>query len=190
VGHPRTPSMLSALSENWWALALRGLVAVLFGFAALFLPLDTLAAVGRLFGAYAITEGVLVILTGIRRTRYTAVFIVEGASGIVAGLVALAWPGITALVLLYVVAIWAILSGVAEIIAAVSLRREIAGEWALFLAGVLSVALGTAMAVLPGVGVLSLVWLVGLYALAVGVALIVLAFRVRGRERGSSGRVA
>jgi uncharacterized membrane protein HdeD (DUF308 family) len=182
--------MLSALSENWWALILRGLLAVLFGFAALFLALDTLPAVGRLFGAYAITEGVLAIMTGIRTTRYTVVLIAEGASGIVAGLVAVAWPSITALVLLYVIAIWAILSGIAEMIAAVSLRREIAGEWALFFAGVLSVALGVAMAFLPGVGLLSLVWLVGLYALAVGVALIVLALRVRGRERGSSGRAA
>jgi len=181
VGNPRTPSMRAALSENWWALALRGLLAVLFGLIALFLPLDTLEAVGRLFGAYAIPEGLLVALTGIRRTRYTGVLIAEGALGIVAGLVALAWPSITALVLLYVVAIWAILSGVAEMIAAVALRREIAGEWALFLVGVLSVIFGIILAVLPSVGLLSLVWLVGLYALAVGVALIVLAFRVRGR---------
>jgi uncharacterized membrane protein HdeD (DUF308 family) len=109
--------MLAALSENWWALALRGLLAMLFGFAALFLPLDTLEAVGRLFGVYAITEGVLVVLTAIRGPRYRGAFIAEGASGIVAGLLALAWPSITALVLLYVVAIWAILSGVAEMIA-------------------------------------------------------------------------
>ncbi len=187
MAHPRTPSMLAALSENWWALALRGLLAMLFGLAALFLPLDTLEAVGRVFGVYALTEGVLVALTGIRRTRYSGVIIAEGASGIVAGLVALAWPSITALVLLYVVAIWAILSGVAEMIAAVALRREIAGEWVLFLVGVLSVIFGIILAILPGVGLLSLVWLVGLYALAVGVALIVLAFRVRGtRGRGNS----
>ena len=181
VGNPRTPSILAALSENWWALALRGGLAVLFGVAALFLPLESLEAVGRLFGAYAITEGVLVVLSGIRRTRYTGVLIAEGAAGIVAGLVALAWPSITALVLLYVVAIWAILSGVAEMIAAVALRREMAGEWALFLVGVLSVIFGIILAVLPGVGLLSLVWLVGLYALAIGVALIGLAFRVRVR---------
>jgi uncharacterized membrane protein HdeD (DUF308 family) len=190
VAHPRTPSMLAALSENWWALALRGLLAVLFGFATLFLPLDTLEAVGRVFGVYALTEGVLVALTGIRRTRYSGVIIAEGASGIVAGLVALAWPSITALVLLYVVAIWAVLSGVAEMIAAVALRREMAGEWALFLVGVLSVIFGIILAVLPGVGLLSLVWLVGLYALAIGVALIVLALRVRGLRRREGRRVA
>ena len=182
MAHPRTPSMLAALSENWWALALRGLLAMLFGLAALFLPLDTLEAVGRVFGAYALTEGVLVALTEIRRTRYSGVLIAEGATGILAGLVALAWPSITALVLLYVVAIWAILSGVAEMIAAVSLRREIEGEWALFLVGVLSVIFGIILAVLPGVGLLSFVWLVGLYALAIGGALIVLTLRVRGLQ--------
>ena len=188
VGNPRTPPMLSMLSENWWVLALRGLLAVLFGFAALVLPLGTLEAVGRLFGAYAILEGALLVLIGMRGTRYRGAFIAEGAFGILAGLVALAWPDVTALVLLYVVAIWAVLSGIAEIVAAVALRREIEGEWVLFLVGVLSVVLGVAMAVLPGVGVLSLIWLVGLYALAVGVAMIVLAFRVRdARRRGSSG---
>ena len=180
--------MLATLSENWWVLALRGLLAVLFGFAALVLPLGTLEAVGRLFGVYAILEGALVVLIGMRGTQYRGAFLSEGAFGIVAGLVALAWPGVTALVLLYVIAIWAILSGIAEIIAAVALRREIEGEWVLFLVGVLSVVLGVAMAVLPSVGVLSLIWLVGLYALAVGVAMIVLAFRVRDvRRRGSSG---
>jgi len=180
--------MLSMLSENWWVLALRGLLAVLFGFAALLLPLGTLEAVGRLFGVYAILEGALVVLIGMRGTQYRGAFLSEGAFGIVAGLVALAWPGVTALVLLYIIAIWAILSGIAEIIAAVALRREIEGEWVLFLVGVLSVVLGVAMAVLPSVGVLSLIWLVGLYALAVGVAMIVLAFRVRDvRRRGSSG---
>jgi uncharacterized membrane protein HdeD (DUF308 family) len=109
------------------------------------------------------------------------VLIAEGAWGIVSGVVAVAWPSITALVLLYVVAIWAILSGGAEMIAAVALRREMAGEWALFLVGLLSVIFGIILAVLPGVGLLSLVWLVGLYALAIGVALIGLAFRVRVR---------
>jgi uncharacterized membrane protein HdeD (DUF308 family) len=182
--------MLAALSENWWALALRGLLAMLFGFAALFLPLDTLEAVGRLFGVYAITEGMVVVLTAIRGPRYRGAFIAEGASGIVAGLLALAWSSITALVLLYVVAIWAILSGVAEMIAAVSLRREIEGEWVLFLVGILSVALGAAMAVLPGVGLLSLVWLIGIYAILFGIALIVLALRARGLQNREGSRLA
>ena len=182
-------SLLPALSKNWWVLALRGPVAVLFGLAAIFLPLDTLEAVGLLFGAYAIVEGVLVVVSGVRRTRYRGMLIAEGASGIVAGLLALAWPDIVALVLLYVVVIWAVLTGVLEILAAITLRREIEDEWALFLVGVLSIVLGAAMAVLPGVGLPALIWLVGLYALAAGVALIVLALRVRGRRQATGSRV-
>jgi uncharacterized membrane protein HdeD (DUF308 family) len=93
-------------------------------------------------------------------------------------------------VLLYVIAFWAIFTGIAEIVAATRLRREIEGEWALFLVGVLSVVLGAAMAVLPGVGLPALIWLVGLYALAAGVALIVVAFRVRRPRRREGRRVA
>lgn len=181
--------MLSALSDNWWVLVLRGLLAVLFGLVALFLPLGTPEAVGRVFGAYAILEGVLVVLAGVRRTRYRGLLIAEGASGIIAGLVALAWPEIVALVLLYVVAIWAVFTGILEIVAAVSLRREIEGEWVLLLVGLLSVILGVTMVVLPGVGLLSLVWLVGLYALSAGVALIALAFRVRDAHDRRGSRV-
>ena len=122
-------------------------------------------------------------MIGRRGPRYRGAFIAEGAFGIVAGLVALARRHRPRAPVRR-----GILSGVVEVIAAVVLRREIEGEWVLFLVGVLSVALGVVMAVLPGVGVLSLIWLVGLYALAIGVAMIVLAFRVRdARRRGSSG---
>ncbi len=116
--------------------------------------------------------------------------ILEGALGILAGVLTFVWPDITALVLLYVVAFWAVFTGVAEIAAAVALRREIEGEWALILGGVLSVVFGIVLAVLPGVGLLSLVWLVGIYALVFGIALITLAFRVRGLRGRESGRVA
>ena len=177
--------MLSALSENWWALLLRGLLAVLFGLIALFLPGLTLTVLVLVFGAYALVDGLFAVVAGIRGTSgHRWVLIVEGVLGILAGFVALAWPGITALALLYVIAFWAIFTGVAQIVAAVSLRREIEGEWALILGGVLSVIFGIILAVLPGVGLLSLVWLLGLYALLAGIALIALAFRVRGRLGG------
>ncbi len=182
--------MLSALSENWWALLVRGLLAVLFGLIALFLPGMTLWVLVLVFGAYALVDGVFAVVAGIRGTGGRRwVLIIEGILSVLAGIVALLWPGITALALLYVIAFWAIFTGVAEMIAAVALRREMAGEWALFLVGILSVIFGIILAVLPGVGLLSLVWLIGLYALAVGGALIVLAFRVRGAPRRESSRV-
>jgi uncharacterized membrane protein HdeD (DUF308 family) len=182
--------VLSTLSKGWWTLALRGLAAVVFGLAALLLPLDTPALVGRVFGAYAILEGALAVLTGLRGAPRGGLSVAEGVSGIAAGLVALAWPGAAALVLLYVIAVWAVASGVLGMLAAFALRREMEGEWLLFVVGALSVALGVAMAVSPGVGLLSLVWLVGLYALLAGLALIVVALRARGLQaregRGSA----
>jgi uncharacterized membrane protein HdeD (DUF308 family) len=105
------------------------------------------------------------------------------------GILAFLWPIITAFVLVYFIAFWAILTGVLEIIAAIWLRREIEGEWALIAGGLLSVIFGLILVLSPGLGLLSLVWLIGVYALVFGVVLIVLAFRVRGRGRGASSRV-
>jgi uncharacterized membrane protein HdeD (DUF308 family) len=106
----------------------------------------------------------------------------------VAGLIAFFWPGLTALVLLYVIAVWAIFTGILEIMTAISLRREIDNEWMMILGGALSVLFGLLLAFLPGVGLLSLTWLIGIYALIFGVAFIVLGFRVRGH--GASSRVS
>lgn len=185
----RGNSILGALSENWWALALRGLLALLFGLLVLLWPGPGLLALVFLFGAYAIVDGALAVVAGVRGTAGPRwLLVVEGVIGVLAGIVAFAWPGITALALLYVVAFWAVFGGIAEIASAVALRREIEDEWALALGGVLSIIFGVLLAVLPGVGLLSLVWLVGVYAIVFGIALIVLAFRVRrgtGREPGT-----
>ena len=110
-------------------------------------------------------------------------------SGILFGLLALFWPGITALALLYFIAFWAILSGIARIVMAIMLRREIENEWSIALSGVLSVILGIVLILLPAAGLLAYTWLIGLLALAIGIALIYYAFRVRGQRAGSS-RVA
>ena len=118
------------------------------------------------------------------------VLMVEGAISILAGLVAFAWPGITAVVLLYVIAFWAIFTGIFEIIMAVALRREIEGEWALIFGGIISIIFGIILAVLPAVGLLSLVWLIGIYAILFGIALFILAFRVARHRRRRRSRVA
>ena len=133
--------------------------------------------------------GIFTIASGIMDSARRWLLIFEGILGVVAGLIAFFWPGATALVLLYVIAFWAIFTGVFEIMAAISLRREIDNDWLMILGGALTVLFGVLLAVLPGAGLLSpLTWLIGLYALIFGIASIVLAFRVRGH--GTTSRVS
>jgi uncharacterized membrane protein HdeD (DUF308 family)/sporulation protein YlmC with PRC-barrel domain len=182
VGSP----VLPVLSRNWWALALRGLSAILFGVAAFVVPAITLFVLVILFGAYMLVDGVFAIVAAIRAAGNEArwwVLLVEGILGVLAGGIAFAWPSITALALLYVVAAWAIVTGILEIAGAVRLRREIEGEWALGLSGALSLLFGVLLVVIPApAGILSLLWLIGAYAIAFGVVLLVLAFRVRNES--------
>jgi len=181
--------ILPVLSRNWWALALRGLAAIVFGVLAFVWPSITLWALVLLFGAYMLVDGIFAIVAAVRAAGREArwwLLLVEGVLGVLAGLVAFLLPGITALALLYLVAAWAIFTGILQIVGAVRLRREIEGEWALILGGVLSVIFGVLLAVLPGPGILALVWLIGAYAVVSGVLLIVLAFRVRNRDEAET----
>ncbi len=178
--------ILPVLSRNWWALALRGLAAILFGVLAFIWPGITLTALILLFGAYMLVDGVFAIVAAVRAAGDDArwwLLLVEGILGVLAGIVAFVLPGLTALALLYFVAAWALVTGVLEIIGAVRLRKEIEGEWVLALSGALSVLFGVLLVMIPApAGLLSLVWLVGTYAVAFGVLLVVLALRVRGNR--------
>jgi uncharacterized membrane protein HdeD (DUF308 family) len=179
-------------APSWWALALRGLVAILFGLAALFWPGLILAVLIVLFGIYALVDGVLSVVTAFRSSRRgmrRTLLLIEGVIGILFGLLALLWPGLTALALIYIIAFWAILSGIARIVMAFMLRREIANEWSIGLSGVLSVILGIILLILPGAGLLAYTWLIGLLALILGIALIYYAFSVRGQRTSGTGRV-
>src|SRR5215208_118153 len=181
--------VLPTLARNWWALVLRGLAAILFGLLAFFWPGITLFVLVIFFGAYMFVDGIFAIIAAVRAAGEEErwwLLLIEGILGVLAGLVAFFWPGLTALALLYFIAAWAIVTGIMEIVAAVRLRQEIEGEWALGLSGLLSVIFGVLLVVLPApAGLLSLVWLIGAYAVATGVLLLILAFRVRseaGRE--------
>jgi uncharacterized membrane protein HdeD (DUF308 family) len=193
VSQPRSRSELPVETGHWWALALRGAVAILFGIAAFLRPDIALEALILLFGAYALVDGVFTIVGVFGGTRMGTprwLLFVEGVVGVVAGLVAFILPGLTAVALLYLVAAWAVVTGVAQAATAIRLRQEIQGEWALIAGGVLSVLFGLVLAVLPAVGILSLIWLIGFYAVAFGVLLLITAFRVRGQQSGGgSSRV-
>jgi uncharacterized membrane protein HdeD (DUF308 family) len=180
-------TLLAETARNWWTFLLRGIVAVLFAVMAFLWPGLTLAALVLVWGAFALVDGVFAMVTG-AKSRWWSVAIF-GLFGIAAGLIAFFLPGITALTLLMIVAAWAIVRGVLEIVAAIRLRREISGEWLLVLAGVASIAFGVLMAMYPGAGAVALIWLIGLQALVAGVLLIGLSFRLRAiSKRGQTIR--
>jgi uncharacterized membrane protein HdeD (DUF308 family) len=184
--------MMIVLSRNWWALALRGLFAVLFGIAAFALPGITLGALVLLYGAYAFVDGVFAITAAmVGRTEGVPVWalLLEGIFGIAVGVLTMFWPGITALALLFMISAWAVVTGVLEIVAAIRLRKEIQGEWLLALSGILSILFGLALVVNPGAGALAVVWLIGAYAIAFGLLLIALGFRLRSWSRLLSSTV-
>jgi uncharacterized membrane protein HdeD (DUF308 family) len=181
---------VDSLSRNWWAVSLRGLAGILFGIITFFAPGISLAALVLLFGAYAFADGVLATITAIRRRGADRwwLLLFNGLVGIAAGILTLLWPGITALALLYVIAAWALVTGVLEIAAAIRLRKAITGEWLLALSGVLSIALGVMLVLWPGTGALAIVIWIGAYALVFGVLLLALGLRLRAlgspRARG------
>jgi uncharacterized membrane protein HdeD (DUF308 family) len=192
--------MLDHLVSRWWLLALRGVVAVLFGILAIAWPGVTITALAYLFGFYALVDGLVSIASAFMPDRRTGArrlwqnltgagrvsgferlwLVLVGIAGIAAGIIAFVWPGRTALVLLYLIAFWAIFIGVMQILAAVRLRREIDNEWWLIVGGAAAVVFGVIAFVDPGTGALSLVWLIAVYAILFGVTLLALALRLRG----------
>jgi uncharacterized membrane protein HdeD (DUF308 family) len=190
VSHAQGQPMLPTLASYWWALLFRGIAAMLFGLAALFWPGLTLFTLIVFFGAYTLVDGVFAIVTAIRGSGGRRwLLLADGVLGVLVGLIAFFSPGATALVFLYVIAAWAVLTGVLKVVMAIWLRREIDNEWTMALSGVLWVLLGVVLAVLPGVGLLSLSWLIGVFALGAGLTFLVLAFRVRGQTTPAGGRV-
>lgn len=178
--------MVEAMARNWWAVALRGLVALLFGLAAFLWPGLVLITLVLLFGFYALLDGIFALVFAVsNRTQPSGsrwAMGLLGVLGIVAGIATFVYPGITALSLLFLIAWWAVVTGVLEVVAAVQLRDKIpgAGEWLVGLSGVLSVLFGILLIANPGAGVLSVTWLIGVYAVMAGIALLVLGFRMRG----------
>jgi uncharacterized membrane protein HdeD (DUF308 family) len=191
-GMSQPQAALPAETGHWWALAIRGGIAILFGLAALLRPGIALEALILLFGAYALVDGVFSIVGVFGGTRGGTprwLLFIEGVASIVAGLIALFLPQLTAILLLYLIAAWAIVTGISEIAMAIRLRKEVRGEWALIVGGAFSILFGVILAVVgPVVGLISLIWLIGFYAVAFGVLMLVTAFSVRGQNSGGTSR--
>jgi len=170
------------LERSWGWIVLRGVAAVLFGLLAVTRPGVTLAALVFMWGAYAISDGVLAMMAGFRirdRGRPLWSFVLAGLLGIATGVLTFRWPGPTALALLLLIATWSIVMGGLQIVAAIALRKVVEGEWALGLSGVLSLAFGVLAVVHPGAGALGLLWMIASYAIGFGVLQIGVGLRLR-----------
>lgn len=177
-------AMSRLLAQNWWVVGLRGLFALIFGVIALLLPGVTIAALVVLFAAYMLADGVLAIVAALRAGRRHArwgLLLLEGILDLVAGGIAIVWPLITVLAFVYLLAAWSIVTG--GLMFSASFRLYLThGRWLLALAGAVSVIWGILLLFWPFVGALVLAWWLGAYALAFGVTLLILAFRLRRRR--------
>ncbi len=175
------------LARNWGWVALRGVAALLFGLLTLWYPGMSLAVLIFLFGAYALVDGVFTAISAVANRRgeqHWVALLIGGIAGIIIGVLTFLAPGVTATVLLFFIAAWAIVTGIAQIVAASRLRKLIRGEWLLALAGALSLVLGVLLISRPVAGALAVVLWIGAYAVVLGVITIVLAFRLRAWGRG------
>ncbi len=172
---------------EWGWFALRGGISILFGFMAIVWPMATLWALAILWGAFVLTDGIFAFVVSWRMHRKGVrwwPYILFGVTGVVAGIVTFAWPGITAIVLLYIIAIWALIGGINQIVAAVRLRHVIDSEWLLGLAGVISLLFGLLILLRPiPEGIIAIGWLVGFYALTIGMMQIIVAFKIKNKAK-------
>ena len=175
--------MFGLVTRNWWIFAIRGIAAVAFGILAFARPDATLAALVFLFGAYVLVDGVSLLAALVRGDRvargHAWAVAIMGVLGVAAGIATFVWPGVTALSLLYIVAFWAIAMGAFQVAAAIVLRRELEGEFWMALGGIVSIVFGAYLVAFPGGGLLSLVWLVGIWSIVFGMSNLGLAYRLR-----------
>lgn len=173
--------MLVILAGNWALMLVRAMLSIAFGLIALLLPGPTLAALILLFGAFALVDGALALVLAIGNRSEPGFWslLLIGLAGIAAGVLTFFYPGLTAIALLAVIAAWSIVTGLMAIVFAIALRKQLTGEWALATSGSLSVLFGVLLIVQAQAGLLALVWLIGIYAMASGIALIPLSMRLR-----------
>jgi uncharacterized membrane protein HdeD (DUF308 family) len=183
--------MANSLVRNWIWVVLRGVVAIIFGVLTLMNPAITLALLVMWFGTYALVDGIFAVVSAItsRATEAHWLFVlIGGLWGIVFGMCTILWPAITATLLLYLIAFWALFVGFSEIWAVIRFRKAITGQWILALAGFASIALGLFLVRHPALGAIAFVLWIGVYALFAGILLIALGLRLRSWWRAHDAR--
>ncbi len=170
--------MLTALAENWWAFVLRGIFAILFGIGALAFPDLTVLVLVVLFGFYCLVDG-FTSLSMAFEADSKAWYVIGGLVSVAAGVIAFARPGVTAIALLVLIGIWALIRGIVDIVTAIQIRKVVEGEWMLALGGVISALFGLFVIARPGQGALSIIWIIAFFALILGFLLLGVGFKLR-----------
>lgn len=173
--------MLAQLSRNWWLFSLRGVAAILFGILIILWPNTTRTFLILIFGAYALAHGFLAVYHALTANAGERWWwdLIEGLVSIAVALLTFILPGVTAISLVYMIAAWAILTGILEILVANEFRREISNEWLPMLSGIVSVFFGVLVFLFPSAGALGAIWLITVYAVILGVLLLALSLRIR-----------
>jgi uncharacterized membrane protein HdeD (DUF308 family) len=181
--------MLDVLTQKWWAVALRGILAIVLGIVALVLPGATLVSLALLFGAYALVDGVFTLVSAFgHRGRDVVWYVLDGILGIAVGLATFFFPGMAAQALVFLIGMWAILTGIFEVIAGFEL--PIKRDWLLVIAGIASIVFGVFVFANPVSGALAVVWLIGIYALVFGVTMLVFGIHLRGMRGQLAAQMA
>ena len=176
-----TLPIVEAFARNWWLLLIRGVIAVLFGLMAFLWPGLTLVTLILLYAAYALVDGLMAVWAGVSSRAWG--LLLFGILGVLVGIYAFMFPGITAMALLYLIAAWAFIRGLFEIATAIQMRKQISNEWALIISGIISIIFAVVLIGKPGAGALALVFVIGAFAIAFGLAEILLAFRIKNLPR-------
>ena len=171
--------MVGQLVRNWWLPVLRGVLGILFGFLVFAYPRTTVEVFVYLFGAYALIDGVIALALAFDVSRGRGWVVLSGIAGIAAGILTFLYPSATAVALVYIVAAWAIITGIFEIAAAFEWRQVLSDMWMLGLAGVVSIILGVLLFSSPSAGLIAWAWLIGIYAILYGVLYIAAGIRLK-----------
>ena len=188
----RCDALSEVLAESWWTVGLRGILGIAFGLICLFATDVALISLVILFSAYLLVDGLFAIAAGIRAARNGerwGLLLLEGFVDIAAAAVAFLWPGLTVIVLVWIIAVWAVVSGALMLASAFSLKAD-HGRWWLALGGICSLIFGILLVVAPLVGAFVLIWWLGAYALIFGVVLLVLAFQLHSRYEARTRRTS
>jgi uncharacterized membrane protein HdeD (DUF308 family) len=195
---PRNPdkdgevaAMQDLYARNWWAILIRGLIAIAFGVVAILWPNETLFILITIFGIFCFVDGIFALIAALRAATHHAhwaALLVEGILGLIVGIIAIFHPSAAAVAFLFLIAAWAIITGFLELFAAFRLRSELGGEVLLILGGIVSIIFGIVLFAVPSAGVVIIAWLIGLYAILFGVILVGLSFRLKAwHDSGSAG---